>query len=75
MLLGGALRGGTVISDWPGLAPAALYEGRDLKPTTDLDALIAGALAHHYGLEPARAMASLFPDSLGSVLRQARFAA
>ena len=75
MLLGGALRGGTVISDWPGLAPAALYEGRDLKPTTDLDALIAGALAQHYGLEPARAMATLFPESRGSVLRQALIAA
>jgi uncharacterized protein (DUF1501 family) len=75
MLLGGALRGGTVISDWPGLAPAALYEGRDLKPTTDLDALIAGALAQHYGLEPARAMATLFPESRGSVLRQTLIAA
>jgi uncharacterized protein (DUF1501 family) len=70
MLLGGAVRGGTVIADWPGLASAALYEGRDLKPTTDLDALIAGALAQHYGLEPARAMATLFPESRGSPLRQ-----
>ena len=46
--------GGRVLADWPGLSPAALYEGRDLKPTTDLDALIAGALAQHYGLEPGR---------------------
>ena len=37
--------GRRVIADWPGLAPAALYEDRDLKPTTDLDALIANALA------------------------------
>ena len=70
MLLGGAVRGGSVIADWPGLSTAALYEGRDLKPTTDLDALIAGAVSQHYGLEAARAMATLFPESRGSALRQ-----
>ena len=70
ILLGGAVSGGRVIADWPGLSTAALYEGRDLKPTTDLDALIASALAQHYGLEPARAMATLFPDSRGSAVRQ-----
>jgi uncharacterized protein (DUF1501 family) len=70
MLLGGAVRGGTVVADWPGLTSAALYEGRDLKPTTDLDALIAGALSQHYALEPVRVMPALFPDSRGSALRQ-----
>jgi uncharacterized protein (DUF1501 family) len=62
MLLGGAVAGGRVIADWPGLAKSALYEGRDLNPTTDLDALIAGALAQHYALEPARVMSTLFPE-------------
>jgi len=66
MLLGGAVAGGKVIADWPGLSTAALYEGRDLKPTIDLDALIAGALAQHYGIEPARVMTRLFPESRGS---------
>jgi uncharacterized protein (DUF1501 family) len=66
MLLGGAVKGGQVLADWPGLSQAALYEGRDLKPTTDLDAVIAGMLSQHYGLEPARVMASLFPESRGS---------
>jgi len=70
MLLGGAVAGGKVIADWPGLSNAALYEGRDLKPTTDLDALIAGALVQHYGLDPARAMATLFPESRTSALVQ-----
>jgi uncharacterized protein (DUF1501 family) len=70
MLLGGAVAGGKVIADWPGLSQAALYEGRDLKPTTDLDALIAAALAQFYGLEPARTMATLFPESRGAPLRQ-----
>lgn len=70
MLVGGAVRGGTVIADWPGLTDAALYEGRDLKPTTDLDALIAGALAQHYALDPARVMATLFPEGQGRAVEQ-----
>jgi uncharacterized protein (DUF1501 family) len=61
MLLGGAVDGGKIVADWPGLAAAALYEGRDLKPTTDLDALIATALAEHYGLDPVRVASALFP--------------
>jgi uncharacterized protein (DUF1501 family) len=65
MLLGGAVRGGTVLADWPGLSNTQLYEGRDLKPTTDLDALIGGALAQHYGIEPSRVMATLFPEGRG----------
>ena len=64
MLVGGAVKGGRVIADWPGLSPAALYEGRDLKPTADLDALIAGAAAETFGLDPARTAAVLFPDGL-----------
>jgi len=71
MLLGGAVAGGKVVADWPGLAQGALYEGRDLKPTSDLDALIAGALAQHYALEPARTMTTLFPETRGTVLRTA----
>ncbi len=70
MLLGGAVAGGKVIADWPGLSNAALYEGRDLNPTTDLDALIAGALAQHYGLEAARVMTTLFPECRGTSLKQ-----
>lgn len=61
MLLGGAVRGGRIITDWPGLAPGQLYEGRDLRPTMALDAVIAGALAEHYALDPARAAGRLFP--------------
>ncbi len=66
MLLGGGVRGGRVLADWPGLSQAALFEGRDLKPTMQLDALIGGAAAAHFGIDPARAMAKLFPDSNGA---------
>src|SRR5207248_647395 len=71
MLLGGAVAGGKVIADWPGLSQAALYEGRDLKPTRDLDALIASALAQHYALEPPRMMTTLFPDGRTPALKDA----
>jgi len=68
MLIGGAVAGGKVVADWPGLSQGALYDGRDLKPTTDLDALIGGALAQHYGLDPARTMTTLFPEARSTAL-------
>jgi uncharacterized protein (DUF1501 family) len=63
MLLGGAVKGGRVLADWPGLKAAQLYQGRDLKPTTRLDALIGGAVAEHFAVAPDRTMAALFPPS------------
>ncbi len=63
MLIGGGVKGGRVLADWPGLAPAKLYEARDLRPTTQLDAFIAGAVAGHFGVDPQRTMAALFPAS------------
>lgn len=66
MLVGGAVKGGRVMADWPGLGQAALYEGRDLKPTLGLDQFVAGAVASHYGVEPGKAMATLFPETKGS---------
>ncbi|HYJ52323.1 MAG TPA: DUF1501 domain-containing protein [Allosphingosinicella sp.] len=62
ILLGGAVAGGRVVADWPGLGASALYEGRDLKPTADLDLLIASAMAEHYRLDPARTGRALFPN-------------
>jgi uncharacterized protein (DUF1501 family) len=62
MLLGGAVAGGRVIADWPGLGASALYEGRDLKPTMDLDTLIASAISQHYRLDHARTARALFPN-------------
>lgn len=70
MLLGGAAKGGQVISDWPGLAPGALYEGRDLRPTIELDALIGAALAQHCSIEPSRVMTALFLQGRGPALGQ-----
>ena len=59
-LLGGAVAGGRVLADWPGLGAGKLFEDRDLQPTRDLRALSAGLLAGHLGL-PAAALAGVFP--------------
>jgi uncharacterized protein (DUF1501 family) len=61
-ILGGAVAGGRIISTWPGLAPAQLFEARDLAPTQDIRALAKGALAEHLGLSHA-ALARIFPGS------------
>lgn len=62
MLLGGAVKGGRVIADWPGLATAQLLDGRDLRPTLGLDSLITQAAAETFGLDPARVSRTLFDD-------------
>ena len=62
MLLGGRVAGGRVRADWPGLGQTQLYESRDLRPTEGLDAVMAGALAEHFAIDPAVAMAKLFPN-------------
>ncbi|KMO15554.1 DUF1501 domain-containing protein [Methylobacterium indicum] len=62
-LLGGAVRGGRVLADWPGLAPARLYQGRDLAPTTDLRAVAKGLAADLFGLSPAVLGRSVFPGT------------
>jgi uncharacterized protein (DUF1501 family) len=64
ILLGGTVRGGRVVADWPGLAAAQLFEGRDLRPTQSLNAAIAGALAEHFGLEAKATLTTLFPEEL-----------
>ena len=72
-LLGGAIAGGRVLADWPGLATGALFENRDLAPTLDLRAVIKGVLAGHLRLPPA-AIEAAFPGSaavppMGGLLR------
>ena len=62
-LIGGALRGGRVVADWPGLKQAELYEGRDLKPTTDLRAVLKGLLRDHLRVEEPRSPPPCFPTA------------
>lgn len=67
MLVGGAVNGGRVIADWPGLKASQLHEGRDLHPTTDLRGVIKGVLASQFGLPVGVLGESVFPGS--SIIR------
>jgi uncharacterized protein (DUF1501 family) len=66
LLAGGAVRGGRVVADWPGVHEANLFEARDLKPTTDLRAVLKGVLRDHLRVDERRLAADIFPSS-GSV--------
>jgi uncharacterized protein (DUF1501 family) len=63
LLAGGALKGGRVIADWPGLKEADLYENRDLKATTDLRAVLKGLLRDHLRADERALAADVFPGS------------
>jgi uncharacterized protein (DUF1501 family) len=62
-LAGGAVAGGRVVTDWPGLATSALYQGRDLRPTLDLRSICKGVLASHLGARERDLEGRVFPDS------------
>jgi uncharacterized protein (DUF1501 family) len=61
MLVGGAVNGGRVVADWPGLAAANLYEGRDLYPTTDIRSVFKGVLQQHLNLQEPFLDKHVFP--------------
>lgn len=63
ILIGGGVKGGKVISDWPGLAKNQLYEGRDLFPTMDIRSVFKASLTDHMGLPLADINRSIFPQS------------
>jgi uncharacterized protein (DUF1501 family) len=63
LLLGGAVAGGRVIADWPGLGQKDLYEGRDLMPTMDLRSVLKGILVEHLRLDGAFVDRAVFPSS------------
>jgi uncharacterized protein (DUF1501 family) len=62
-LIGGAVKGGQVMTDWPGLKKSQQHEGRDLKPTADLRSLFKAVLHDHMGVEQARLDKEIFPES------------
>ncbi len=49
LLLGGAVNGGKMLGRWPGLDPAARFEGRDVAVTTDFRDLFGEVAARHLG--------------------------
>jgi uncharacterized protein (DUF1501 family) len=63
LLLGGALKPGGLVGDWPTLAPARLFENRDTAPTLDMRGLFKGLLAAQFGLDRRALATAIFPDS------------
>ena len=61
LLAGGAVRGGRIYGDWPGLRERALYQHRDIMPTTDVRTFAAVALAALFGIERSRIEREIFP--------------
>lgn len=67
LLAGGAVQGGRILGDWPGLRDDRLYEGRDLAPTTDMRALLKGLMTDHLRISAGEIDRHVFPD--GSRIR------
>jgi uncharacterized protein (DUF1501 family) len=67
LLLGGAVAGGRVVANWPGLSANALYQQRDLKPTLDMRSIMKSVLHDHLQIAKATLDSDVFPDSKSAV--------
>ncbi len=63
MLLGGAVKGGAVHGDWPGVKKSDLYATRDLFPANDIAAVLKGVMRDHLGLSLSVLDPKIFPNS------------
>jgi uncharacterized protein (DUF1501 family) len=63
LVLGGGLKRGGIIGDWPTLKQDALFENRDVRPSLDMRGLFKGVLADHMGVDRAALESKVFPDS------------
>lgn len=63
LLAGGAVAGRRVLGDWPGIAASQLFEGSDLRATTDMRALFKAVLLEHVGVPRTTLDRTIFPDS------------
>ena len=61
LVAGGAVHGGRMMGDWPGLAEGDLYDGRDLMPLRDIRAYAAWAMHAKFGIDRATLEGSVFP--------------
>ena len=63
LVLGGGLKSGGIIGDWPTLQQARLFENRDTAPTLDMRGLFKGVLAEQMGVSRRALDTIVFPDS------------
>jgi uncharacterized protein (DUF1501 family) len=63
LVMGGAVKGGRIAGDWPGLAQ--LEENRDLRVATDGRRVMKGILRDHLGIDAASLDRKVFPDTTG----------
>jgi len=63
MLAGGAVNGGFIRGEWPGLSRIALLDERDLAPANQLESLFKATLVHHLGLTEAQVEENVFPNT------------
>lgn len=68
MVAGGAVAGGRVLADWPGLRRSDLLDGRDLRPTQDVRAILAALVQHQFGLGSSQLQAHILPGFTGKPL-------
>ncbi len=61
IMAGGAVRGGRIYGDWPGLNELDLYQARDLMPTADLRSYAGAALAGLFGTARSELGGHIFP--------------
>ena len=65
LVLGGALKKGGIVGDWPTLGQGKLFEDRDTAPTLDMRGVFKGLLADHMGVDRRALDTTVFPDSAG----------
>jgi uncharacterized protein (DUF1501 family) len=62
-LFGGAVDGGRIHGDWPGLRPQDLLKGRDILPTIATESVLKGVLGDHLGIGEGALEEVIFPNS------------
>lgn len=67
LMAGGGIKGGQVLGDWPGLGQEDLYEGRDLRPTSDIRHWISSVLANHWQLSRSQ-LETVFPGDFSMAI-------
>jgi uncharacterized protein (DUF1501 family) len=67
LLLGGALKRGGIVGDWPTLAQGKLFESRDTAPSLDMRGLFKGLLVEQFGVDRRALDTTIFPGSAAVV--------